>query len=129
FHLNRIVLKDILTTFKDDKTGNDVYFYLGNFETRIKVFDPDHQLYNIPRIALSNITTRIYQYKPIIQSTSSSSTVDTTTASYPTLNLDELSLNNIQFNYRNDISALLADLNIGELITHPQKLDLQSLMI
>ena len=36
FHLNRIVLKDILTTFKDDETGNDVYFYLGNFETRIK---------------------------------------------------------------------------------------------
>src|SRR5206468_3724352 len=36
---------------------------------------------------------------------------------------------NISFNYRNDISALLADLHIGELITHPQNLNLQSLLI
>src|SRR5207247_8155575 len=87
FHLNRIVLKDILTTFKDDETGNDVYFYLGNFETRIKDFDPDHSIYNIPRIAVSNITARIYQYKPLIQNTSSTTTAtDTSTSTtYPAL--------------------------------------------
>lgn len=132
FHLNRIILKDILTTFKDDETGNDVYFYLGNFETRIKDFDPDHQIYNIPRIAVSNITARIYQYKPIIQNKPQTEpTTDTSAAAtvYPTLGLDEIDFRNISFNYKNDISALLADLHIGELITHPQNLNLQSLLI
>ena len=129
FHLNRIVLKDILTTFKDDETGNDVYFYLGNFETRIKTFDPDHQVYSIPTIAISNITARIYQYKPLIQPDTTTTTDTIATTAYPALQLDELSLNNINFNYRNDISALLADLHIGELITHPQNLNLQSLLI
>ena len=131
FHLNRIVLKDILTTFKDDKTGNDVYFYLGNFETRIKEFDPDHMVFNIPKITLANINTRIYQYKPIIQNTSSATAAaDTSTsATYPALKLDEINFQNISFNYRNDISALLADLHIGQLITHPENLNLQTLLI
>ncbi len=130
FHLNRIVLKDILTTFKDDETGNDVYFYLGNFETRIKDFDPDHQIYNVPKIAVSNITARIYQYKPIIQNKSEEPTTDTSTVTvYPALALDEIDFRNISFNYKNDISALLADLHIGELIAHPQTLNLQSLLI
>ncbi len=131
FHLNRIVLKDILTTFKDDETGNDVYFYLGNFETRIKDFDPDHMVFNIPKITVANITTSIYQYKPIIQNKSSTTTAaDTSTsATYPALKLDEINFQNISFNYRNDISALLADLHIGQLITHPENLNLQSLLI
>lgn len=129
FHLDKIVLKNILTTFKDDETGNDVYFYLGNFETRIKTFDPDHQVYDVPTIALSNINARIYQYKPIIQLNDTTS-VDTSAATaYPTLRLNALNLTNINFNYRNDISALLADLHIGELITHPQNLNLQSLLV
>ena len=129
FHLNRIVLKDILTTFKDDETGNDVYFYLGNFETRIKTFDPDHLVYDVPTIAVSNINARIYQYKPLIQATAATATDTSAATAYPTLHLDALNLSNINFNYRNDISALLADLHIGELITHPQNLNLQSLLI
>jgi len=130
FHLNRIVFKDVLTTFKDDETGNDVYFYLGNFQTRIKDFDLDHGVYNIPTIVLSNINAKIYQYKPLIQATAATTTNTTTVATaYPSLQLGELNLQNIKFNYRNDISALLADLNIGELITHPQNLNLQSLLV
>ena len=131
FHLNRIVLKNILTTFKDDETGNDVYFYLGNFETRIKDFDLDHSAFNIPRIAVSNITARIYQYKPLIQNTNSPSAVEDSSASatYPALKFDEISFQNISFNYKNDISALLADLHIGQFITHPENLNLQTLFI
>lgn len=132
FHLNRIVLKNILTTFKDDETGNDVYFYLGNFETRIKDFDPGRQIYNVPRIAVSNIIARIYQYKPIIQNKAQPEPTEDTTAVatvYPTLGVDEIAFRNISFNYKNDISALLADLRIGELIAHPQNINLQSLLI
>ncbi|HEY6975606.1 MAG TPA: translocation/assembly module TamB domain-containing protein, partial [Chitinophagaceae bacterium] len=131
FRLNRIVLKDIRATFKDDETGNDVYFYLGNFETRIKEFDPDNSVYNISRIAVANITTRIHQYKPFIQNPeSTTTTADTSSSStYPALKLDEIDFRNISFNYRNDISALLADLNIGQFITHPENLNLQTLLI
>jgi len=130
-HLNRIVLKDILTTFKDDETGNDVYFYLGNFETRIKDVDPDHSIYNVPRISVANITARIHQYKPLIQGTvSANAPADTSSSSdYPALKLDEINFQNISFNYQNDISALLADLQIGQLITHPENINLQSLLI
>ena len=38
FNIGKIVLKNITATFKDDETGSDVYFYLGNFETQYKNF-------------------------------------------------------------------------------------------
>ena len=67
FNIGKIILHDILATFKDDQSGMDSYFYLGNLETNIKTFDPYKYIFNIPSIAVSNINTRIYQYKPLIQ--------------------------------------------------------------
>lgn len=132
FHLDKIVLKDITGTFKDDETGNDVYFYLGNFQTTINKFDPDHMNYSIPDIAVANVNTRIYQYKPIIRDSATANAVPDTTVSptaYPTLALGQISLRNISFNYRNDVSALLADLHVGELLSHVENINLQSLLI
>ncbi|HYJ65852.1 MAG TPA: hypothetical protein VEV62_19050, partial [Parafilimonas sp.] len=67
FNIGKIVLNRITAKFKDDETGSDVYFYLGNFQTQIKTFDPTHLIYNIPNIEVSDINSRIYQYKPLIQ--------------------------------------------------------------
>ncbi len=133
FHLDKIILKDILATFKDDETGNDVYFYLGNFETRIEKFDLDHLAFHVPKIDVGNITARIYQYKPIIPNPDSSIAAAAVPSSPPATNpqiiLDDIYLKNIDFNYKNDVSALLADLKLGELSTHPKDIDLSSMLV
>lgn len=133
FHLDKISLKDILATFKDDETGNDVYFYLGDFETNIKKFDLDNLSFHVPRIDIDNIVARIHQYKPIIPNPDSSIAASTVPSSpsesSPQIALDDLNLKNIDFNYKNDISALLADLKLGELSTHPEKIDLATMFI
>ncbi|TKK68078.1 translocation/assembly module TamB [Ilyomonas limi] len=131
FHLDKIVLHNIVATFKDDNTGNDVYFSLGNFETHINKFDLDHQVYGIPSIDIANINTRIYQYKPLVQEDTSYSGPQNPAESpeAPVINLGSLSLRNINFNYKNDVSALYTDLNLGELITHPDTLDITQLHI
>ena len=64
FNIGKIVLNRITAKFKDDETGNDVYFYLGSFQTSIKTFDPSHLIYNVPDIEVADINSRIYQYKP-----------------------------------------------------------------
>lgn len=133
FHLNKIEFNNILATFKDDETGNDVYFYLGKFHTTIDKFDLDHSIYSIPTINIANINARVYQYKPLIQNPADTigpakSPADNPSAA-PQLSLGTVDLRNINFNYKNDISALLADLKLGNLTTHPENINLESLLI
>ncbi|MEP6467508.1 MAG: hypothetical protein ABJB05_14460, partial [Parafilimonas sp.] len=131
FNIGKIVLKNILTTFRDDESGNNVYFYLGDFNTTIKTFDPDKLIYKIGDINIANVNAKIYQYKPLIKNKDSLSSVPPPSASSatPTLQLDGVSFKQILFNYRNDVSALAAFLNIGELSTHPENINLQNLNV
>lgn len=131
FHLDKIVLKNIVATFKDDNTGNDVYFSLGSFETNITKFDLDSMVFDIPKVEVSNVITRVNQYKPLVQedSTYNGPQNPAEASKSPTVDLGELSFKNIGFNYKNDVSALLADVHLGELTTHPGKLDLSTLNI
>ena len=131
FDIGKIVLNRITATFKDDETGSDVYFYLGNFQTRIKTFDPTHLIYNIPDIQVANINSRIYQYKPLIKNKDSTAPVASPaeSAATPQLQLGSINFNNISFDYKNDISALAANLHIGDFATHPDNIDLKNLTI
>lgn len=131
FNIGNIVLNRITAKFKDDESGNDVYFYLGNFQTRIKTFDPTHLVYNIPDIQVSDINSRIYQYKPLIQNKDSVSPAASPaeSSSTPQLQLGSISFKRIKFDYKNDISALAANLNIGDFTTHPDNIDLKNLAI
>ena len=132
FTINRLVFKDILATFKDDNSGNDVYFYLGNFETKIKAFDPDKLTYKISDINISGINARVHQYRPYaVQKTDSlakAADVKVATQS-PVIQLDRLALQNIQFGYTNDISAMQANIKIGDFVTHPKSINTQNLDI
>ncbi|MEP6513865.1 MAG: AsmA family protein, partial [Parafilimonas sp.] len=125
FNVGRIVLNNITTTFKDDVTGSDMYFYLGSFDAKIKTFDPFKLIFDLPLITVKNIDARVHQYKPLITLLA---VVDTSAAKIhlPSLNLNTLNFQNIKFNFRNDVSATYADLKIGEFATHFEKLNLQS---
>lgn len=131
FNIGKIILKNITAKFKDDESGNNVYFYLGDFNTRIDTFDPDKLVFKIKDINIAGINAKIYQYKPLIENKDSisPSPPPSASSSTPTLELESLSLKHILFNYRNDVSALLAFLKIGELSTHPENMNLQTLNI
>jgi hypothetical protein len=131
FNIGKIVLKNIQAKFHDDESGNNVYCYLGNFTTSIKTFDPDKQIYKIRDVNLSDVNTKIYQYKPLIENKDSTSSVAPPSAptSTPTLELQGVNFSHIFFNYRNDVSALAAFLKIGELSTHPENINLQNLNV
>lgn len=132
FTLDRIVFKDILATFKDDESGSDIYFYLGSFETKVKTFDPDKLVYNVSKISLSGVDARIRQYSPAftkkVDSVAKLANVAVVSRA-PDIKLGELSLQDIKFNYKDDIAALQADIKIGDLITHPKSINTQSLAI
>ncbi len=110
FHLDEILFNNIVATFKDDDTGNDVYFKLGHFNTHIKTFDLDNMAFTIPDIQVKDIVARVYQYKPLVQEDTTLTAADTAnvgTSTSPVINIDEIGLQNINFNYKNNVSALL----------------------
>lgn len=132
FDINRIVFKDILATFKDDNSGNDVYFYLGNFETKVKAFNPDKLEYKVKNISLSGIRAKVRQYTPVaVQKIDSVATVanNTVAAQSPLIQLDELGLQDIEFEYLNEVGAMQALVKIGDFITHPTSINTQTLAI
>ncbi len=131
FNLGEIVFKNIRTTFHDDYTGNDVHFYLGNFETNIKNFDLKNSAYHIKNIDVQNINASIRQYKPfVLNPVDTIQKVQATSSSNNTkLQLDEVSFTQIKFGYNNEVSGINAAINIGNFITHPQNINLQNLNI
>jgi translocation and assembly module TamB len=130
FNLDKIELDRIRATYHDDQTGNDVVFYLGHFDTKIKTFDLAHSIYEIPDINLSGIRSSVRQYKPLMTSTSADSVAAATdSAQALDLRLKNISLKDVQFSYNNTLQSLAADLNLGELTTDIKNLNLKTLLI
>jgi len=132
FSVNRIVLKDIHLRFKDDMAGSDAQFNLASFDTHISKFDPAKMIYHIASIETDGIDTRIHQYKPILDPSNHPAKIATDTSRPITpvdFQLKNLTITHTRFNYANDVSGLFADLNLGQLSAHPEKIDLVTLGI
>ncbi len=126
FSLDKINLDRIRLRFNDAVMANDVNVYLGHFDTRVKEFDLDKMKFSIPKIKLSGLNASIIQSKPVVNSESSST--DSIEATQPfdmDLKLGTIDLDKIVVRYRNDISAMMADVSLGELLTEVTNLDLR----
>lgn len=130
FELGQINLKNIRVNYKDDVTGNDGMLRLGKLETTIKTFDPDKSIYSIPEINIEEISSSLRQYKPFLEQ--QSQTVVEAESNEPVnvgLELKNIHLNRIKFDYGNDISALKSHLALGELAISVNKIDLTELFV
>lgn len=130
FDIGKIHLKNIRVTFRDDGSGNDVYCYLGELDTRVRTFDPDKMIFSIPKIRISGIDARFRQYKPFIEPKPEA--VRQAEAAEPvavSLDLGTLDLQGIRFDYRNDISALSTQLDLGQLQAEADSIDLAHLYV
>ncbi len=127
FSVDEIVLNNIRARFKDDVTGNDVNIQLKKFNTTIDKFDPYYQVFNFNKIELGNATATIKQYKPLFAQTSINDTSVAASAPMPSLKVNELNVQNTKVTYGNSVSAVYADFSIGEFITHPTEINLQTI--
>ncbi len=130
FKLDQIVFNNIHATFKDDQTGNDVDFNLGHFDTRIKTFDLQHSIYEVPDINISGIRATVKQYKPLM--TPQPVAVVEAESNQPMdldLRLKTINLKDIQFAYDNTLQALSTRLNLGEMIADVKNINLKTLLI
>lgn len=128
--INHVKLSKILATFKDDQTGNDVYCYLGEFETKIKKFDLDKMNFNVPKLRLEHVIARAYQHKPLVEPKPAAEIKENNTGAIDLgLEIGNITIRDIDADYGNDVSAIAARIKLGELITEPRKIDLRTLNI
>ncbi|MBS1597740.1 MAG: translocation/assembly module TamB [Bacteroidetes bacterium] len=129
FSIGKIHLQKIAATYRDDASGNDIHVFIGDFETHIKTFDPDHFIYNIQDISLSGVKGNVRQYQPILVFKKVLDTVNQhNQSSQPiSLQLGTVGLNDIGLNYRNDPTAMNANIQLGSIKIESDTTDLQKL--
>ncbi|PWG79083.1 translocation/assembly module TamB domain-containing protein [Pararcticibacter amylolyticus] len=126
FSIDKINLDRIRISYADAPSANDVRFYLGHFDTRIKEFDLDSMRFNVPKITLANVNARVVQGKPAAES---KPMAQHEAESSEPLGIDfsfgVLDLSKIKVYYQNDVSAMKADVDLGKLQVESDKLDLK----
>lgn len=131
FSLDKINLDRIYVNYRDDVSGSDVRFRLAHFDTRITDFDLDNMRYNIPKMKLAGLNATIYQRKPVkIKAVTNENTpsVTKTPSSSPVMNLTlgTIDLSKIKVDYKNDITAINTQVDLGKLLVQMNKIDIRN---
>ncbi|MEO7312012.1 MAG: translocation/assembly module TamB domain-containing protein [Chitinophagaceae bacterium] len=130
FRLDKLVLSRIHGKFKDDQSGNLADFNIVNFETGFKTFDLDKMIFDLPKIVFNGGNIIIRQYKPLLKPQPMAVVEAQSNEPFKfDLRLQTIDFKNINFLYDNKVSALAADLHLGNFTTEVQQLDLQNLLI
>ena len=126
FAIGSIHLEHIRAVYRDDATGNDIAINLGDFKTKLKTFDPAHQVYSIPDIALTQLSGNIRQYRPILILKRIADTIsEHNKASEPVqLKLGHIGFSQIALDYRNDAEDMDAGIRLGDFETESDSIDL-----
>src|SRR6185503_15041409 len=128
--IRTITLDKIRLVFKDAVTGNDAEAWLDHFDTKIDKIDPDRSVFDIPEATIDGLIARVYQSKPLAAPEPVSK--DVAEASEPAgfdLDLGKISLRHLQFDYRNDVSALYSNVKLNRSDIVVNKLDMANMLI
>ena len=128
FSVDKIRFEDIGITYKDDVAGNNVKFYLGKLETKIKDFDLANQKYVIKKFAVDNTSLIYLQQKPLTHLvqhlTNSVDSAEISSGKLPTIEVENFEFNNVKVNYDDQLTTTNAVANVNKLAFDNLKVDL-----
>ncbi len=124
--INQVTLKNINVTYSDAVAGSDMFAHIGEFAASIDTIDPYTQHFAIPRIILRNSTARMKQVKPLVEPKPLAEHVAAaTTPTAMNVQFGGVEVQNVAFDYANDVSAAYATANIGSFVARSRSLDMQ----
>ena len=131
FVIGTIRLHNVHAIYNDDATGNDLNIALGEFNTKLKTFDPAHQEYAIPDISLLGVTGSIRQYKPILilQKLADTVTVHNENSTPVKLQLGNIDFAGINLNYGNEVQQTDATIHLANFKLVADSIDLATLHV
>ena len=132
FSIDKINLDRIRLSYKDEIIGTNADFYLGHLDTRIKTFDLPNMRFEVPKLVINEINTKIKQWK-VATANDVPSTDDLgvekavgAEASLPDFRLGKADLKNINVVYEDEASAMNAQVKFSHLAVDFKNLDLRN---
>lgn len=124
--LDMIRLSNVKINYHDVVTGSDMFINAGELETALHSKDLYKNDFDIPVVTGKNITVIIKQHKPLAPPDPLMKDIAEAAEITPLqLKLGNVDLQNINFRYDNNVSALHAHVVAGNLQTKPELIDLQ----
>jgi len=124
--LDMIRLSNVKINYKDVVTGSNMFINAGELLSEFHSNNVYNNDFEIPVIDGKNITVIIKQFKPLV--TPEPLAKDIAEAAEPVplkLAIGNVDLQNVNFRYDNDVSAVHANVVLGNLQTKPELIDLQ----
>ena len=128
--LGSITLDKVRLVYNDVITGSDMEAWIDHLDTKVDKFDLRNSHFDIPATNINGATARIYQVKPLARP--EPEIKDMVEAKLPStleLAFKEINLKNFSLDYRNDVSATYAMIDLGALNVKPNKIDLDNRII
>ena len=124
--LDMIHLSNVKINYKDVVTGSNMFINAGELLSEFHSNNVYNNDFDIPVIDGKNITVIIKQFKPLLTPDPLAKDIIEAAETIPLkLVVGEVDLQNVNFKYDNDVSALHANLVVGKLQTKPELIDLQ----
>lgn len=120
-----VELNKIRIIYKDTINGVNGEAWLDHLDTRIDSMDYQHFYFDVPKTNIEGLTAKIYQEKPLLESEPASK--DMVEAHQPSalkLLFEEMNLENIKIDYRNDVSATYSTIDLGSAQVKPNNINL-----
>jgi TamB, inner membrane protein subunit of TAM complex len=129
FVIGMIQLHHVHAVYTDDASGNELNLALGDFNIKLKTFDPTHQIYAIPDIVMSDVSGKIRQYKPILLLKKVADTVSehNKNSEAVKLELGDIDFTRINLDYRDDLQNTDMGIRLGNFHTKADSIDLATL--
>ncbi|CDN73063.1 translocation/assembly module TamB domain-containing protein [Elizabethkingia anophelis] len=125
--LNKIKLKDIGVTFKDQQSKNDIKLYFNSFDTRVKTFDLQKNNYAVGDINLDGLKLKLKQDLVVEVSEKVGKKVDSLNKQQPMkIGLQGIKLTNFNIDYGDENTKTFAKVLFKELSTKVNQLDLEN---
>jgi len=123
----KVTLKNINLTYTDAVIGSDMFAHIGEFAARIDTLDPYTQHFVVPSFVLRNSVAKMKQVKPLVEPKPLEQHIsEATTPSTMNVQLGSVDLEKVNIDYGNDVSALYAVADIGQLKSKQRSLDLSN---
>lgn len=119
--LSPISLRDFDISYLDEVMGIDASVILGELDVDIPGLDLENYEFDIKEVALRNTSIKYHQTKPFPFSEESAEE-----SPLPNLNLDKLTLNNVNADYTSDPESQNAKIHIGNLLVQLPQADLKN---
>lgn len=130
FKIGKLVLNNINSRFKDDQTGIDFLLHLDKSQTNFETVDPNRMIVSIPLISFEGISGHMYQNKPLLEPQPAAVVEAESNQPFQLqLSLKDIDFKRIKFDYRNDVSPMAANLDLGELAANIKSIDLAKLEV